>query len=352
MDPYYPGTMLWDIFCKVIDNHGDIGVCWRLACNLAQRGETARLWIDDPSALAWMAPQGEPGVQVDRWDDGTSFPAPGDVVVEAFGCALPVTVVLAMAARPQAPRWINLEYLTAETFAGRAHGLPSPVSSGPGAGLVKQFFYPGFTPRTGGLLRESDLLQRQLAFDRCAWLRGVGIDTRDRRLVSLFCYEPVALGALLQQLEHSAEPTHLLVTAGRSAAAVQALSISASQDSALSVHFLPLLTQRDYDHLLWACDFNFVRGEDSLARALWAGRPFAWQLYPQDDGAHHAKLDAFLRWIDAPPALRQLHAAWNGMTPDLPALDAAGWQACAQSARTRLLAQDDLATQLRRFVSA
>ncbi|HEY0886111.1 MAG TPA: elongation factor P maturation arginine rhamnosyltransferase EarP, partial [Ramlibacter sp.] len=23
-------AMLWDIFCKVIDNHGDIGVCWRL----------------------------------------------------------------------------------------------------------------------------------------------------------------------------------------------------------------------------------------------------------------------------------------------------------------------------------
>ena len=39
---------------------------------------------------------------------------------------------------------------------------------------------------------------------------------------------------------------------------------------------------------------NAVRGEDSLVRALWAGQPFVWHIYPQDDGAHHAKLDAFL----------------------------------------------------------
>jgi uncharacterized repeat protein (TIGR03837 family) len=137
MDPYYPGTMLWDIFCKVIDNHGDIGVCWRLACDLATRGETVRLWIDDASALAWMAPGGQPGVQVGGWAQGSAFPAPGDVVIEAFGCDLPDSVVSAMASRPQPPRWINLEYLTAEGYAERSHRLPSPVLSGPGAGLVK-----------------------------------------------------------------------------------------------------------------------------------------------------------------------------------------------------------------------
>ena len=31
--------MLWDLFCRVIDNHGDLGVCWRLARDLAARGE-------------------------------------------------------------------------------------------------------------------------------------------------------------------------------------------------------------------------------------------------------------------------------------------------------------------------
>ena len=32
--------LLWDIFCQVIDNHGDVGVCWRLARELAARGHT------------------------------------------------------------------------------------------------------------------------------------------------------------------------------------------------------------------------------------------------------------------------------------------------------------------------
>ena len=50
----------WDIFCQVIDNYGDIGVCWRLAAELAARGVQVQLRIDNASALAWMAPQGAP----------------------------------------------------------------------------------------------------------------------------------------------------------------------------------------------------------------------------------------------------------------------------------------------------
>jgi uncharacterized repeat protein (TIGR03837 family) len=345
--------MLWDVFCKVIDNHGDIGVCWRLACNLALRGQAVRLWIDDASALAWMAPGGHPGVQVGPWTADSVFPASGDVVVEAFGCDLPEGVVAQMAARAQPPRWINLEYLTAEAYAERAHRLPSPVLSGPGAGLVKHFFYPGFTPRTGGLLREPGLLERQSRFDRRAWLRGMGLDPEAARTVSLFCYEPGALPDLLQQLERGPEPTQLLVTAGRATAAVRA-QLAGKPDShpgpMLSVAYLPLLTQHDYDHLLWSCDFNFVRGEDSLVRALWAGRPFAWQIYPQHDDAHHAKLHAFLAWLDAPPSLQRFHDGWSGIAPGLPPLDFEGWRICVQDARERLLRQDDLATQLLRFV--
>jgi uncharacterized repeat protein (TIGR03837 family) len=343
--------MVWDIFCRVIDNHGDIGVCWRLARDLAGRGETVRLWIDDRSALAWMAPDGHPSVAIGSWNAASTFPAPGDAVIEAFGCELPDSIIAAMATRQRPPRWINLEYLTAEGYAERTHRLPSPVLSGPGAGLVKHFFYPGFTPGTGGLLREPDLLQRQARFDRAAWLRSMGIEGGGERLVSLFCYEPAALPALLRQLDAAAKPTRLLVTAGRAAAAVRAVSQpTAAPSSMLSISYLPLLTQTDYDHLLWSCGFNFVRGEDSLVRALWAGRPFAWQIYPQHDGAHHGKLMAFLDWLQAPPSLREFHSAWNGITPTLPPLDLPGWQPCVEAARCRLLEQDDLVTQLLRFV--
>ena len=371
--------MLWDIFCKVIDNYGDIGVCWRLSADLAARGERVRLWVDDASALQWMAPQGCNGVEVRAWTqplatDGlfTGGLSPGDVLVEAFGCEVApeyiATYAYSTRARGIKHRWINLEYLSAEAFVVRSHGLPSPVMRGPGAGLTKHFFYPGFTQGTGGLLREADLLQRQAGFERDPWLKQFGITVnpaRSERLVSLFCYEPPALNALLQQLANDATPTRLLVTPGRAAQAIlillehkNRLEPSWNIHSSLLFSYLPPLTQRQFDELLWACDLNFVRGEDSLVRALWAGKPFVWQIYPQHDGAHHAKLDAFLDWMNAPPSLRRFSRQWNGiaLAPEgsnqhIPfgAPDMAQWGAAAQQARARLLAQTDLVTQLLAF---
>lgn len=353
--------MRWDIFCKVIDNHGDVGVCWRLACGLAAAGDTVRLWIDDPSALTWMAPQGHPDVRVVAWTaDGAAQEAaaapPPDVLIEAFGCD-PAPELIAPFAQPVplgASRrvWLNLEYLSAEPYVERLHGLPSPVFKGPGAGLTKHFFYPGFTPSTGGLLREADLPARRERFDRAVWLAGQNIPWNGERLVCLFCYEPPALDALLARLEHAGEPTRLLVTAGR---ASRALPPGPAQRGALSIHWLPYLTQTDFDHLLWTCDLNFVRGEDSLVRALWAGAPFVWQIYAQDDDAHHSKLDAFLDWLEAPPALRRLHHLWNGMAagelPELGPAALAPWRTAIAAARNRLLEQDGLLGRLRQFVA-
>lgn len=353
--------MLWDIFCKVIDNHGDIGVCWRLSAQLAARGEQVRLWVDDASALDWMAPPGLSGVAVLPWAAQTAA-EPGEVVVEAFGCDPEPAFLGALAAasrqRAAQPPWINLEYLTAEPFAQRNHRLPSPVLSGPAAGLTKYFFYPGFTRGTGGLLREPGLARRQASFDRTGWLRRHGVAAGPGTCaVSLFCYEPAGLGLLLEQLAAGPQRTALLVTAGRAAAAVRHWLDGREQArpgwlaaSSLSVSWLPLLTQHDFDHLLWSCDLNFVRGEDSLVRALWAGRAFVWQPYPQEDGAHLAKLAAFLEWLQAPPSWAAFHRSWNGTTAQPVPLATSVWTAAAQAARQRLLAQPDLVAQLLAFV--
>jgi uncharacterized repeat protein (TIGR03837 family) len=174
----------------------------------------------------------------------------------------------------------------------------------------------------------------------------------DARLVSLFCYEPSALDQLLGQWAAGPGRTHVLVTAGRATAALRAALAKTPGSPLLSITWLPLLSQPDFDHLLWACDLNFVRGEDSLVRALWAGKPFVWHIYPQHDDAHHAKLSAFLDWLGAPPDLRQFHHAWNGMTAHLPPADPQAWAACVQHGRARLLAQEDLATQLMGFAPA
>ena len=341
--------MRWDIFCRVIDNHGDAGVCWRVAAELAARGELVRLWIDDPSLVAALAPQGAPGVEVVAWREPLPAHEPGDVVVEAFGCDPPDAFVARMAARRPAPAWLNLEYLSAEAYVERSHGLPSPVMRGPGAGLVKRFFYPGFTPRTGGLLRERDLPARRAAFDRAAWLQRTGIAPEPgARVASLFCYEPRALPELLDQLANGPQPTHLLVTAGRATAAMRALH--ATTRGQLHLHWLPWLDQRTYDELLWSCDLNFVRGEDSLVRGLLAGVPCVWQIYPQDDAAHHAKLEAFLDWLQPPADLREFFLAWNAVNATrLPILDLPAWNDTARAALQKVQALPELAGELLRL---
>lgn len=140
-------------------------MCWRAAADLASRGQRVRLWMDDASALAWMAPRPHPaGLSMHGWPtQAQDIPqAVGDVVIEAFGCEIPPPFLAAIARR--APLWINLEYLSAEDYVERCHRLPSPLMSGPAAGLTRWFFYPGFTAATGGLLREPDLAARQAAF--------------------------------------------------------------------------------------------------------------------------------------------------------------------------------------------
>jgi uncharacterized repeat protein (TIGR03837 family) len=346
---------LWDIFCTVIDNHGDLGVCWRLTRQLRDAGQRVRLWVDDASALAWMAPTAaqEPCIEVKAWtqaSDAAILAAlpPADVWIEAFGCEIPETFVAhAVASRRQQPVWINLEYLSAEDWVPRMHGLPSPVMSGPAKGWTKRFFYPGFTPDTGGLLREADLLERQKRFDRTAWRQRHAPQLQPGgRLISLFCYEPAALPQLLEQLVGT--PDHLLVTPGRPLAAVQQALAGMPVQPNWSA--LPYTDQNGFDDMLWASDLNFVRGEDSLVRALWAGQPFVWHIYPQDDNAHHAKLEAFLDWLQAPDSLRRFHRVWNGVeSSPLSILDETTlqtWRACTHQARQRLLAQNDLVRQL------
>ncbi len=361
-------SLRWDIFCQVIDNYGDLGVCWRLASQLGARGQQVRLWVDDARALSWMAPQGSPGVQVLPWPQQAPADGVGDVLIEAFGCEITPEFIAACADQQrvggQKTLWINLEYLSAESYVERCHRLPSPVMSGPGAGLTRWFFYPGFTPATGGLLREPDLLQRQQHFhthQRAAWRVRHGV-APEALAISLFCYEPALLPAWLMQLAQrpaqGGTAAHLLVTAGRASAAV----VAAAAPTQLATSQLAHCSQTAFDELLWACDLNCVRGEDSLVRALWAGQPLVWHIYPQHDDAHHAKLQAFLDWLQAPPSLRQFHWLWNGLpgsadsTPersDFPVLDSAtlhSWRECIQHARQRLLAQPDLLTQLLGFV--
>ena len=327
-----------DIFCTVVDNYGDIGVCWRLARQLAnEHGVAVSLWVDDlasfrrlcPEVDASLAQQHCRGVEIRHWVALFPEVEPAQLVIEAFACELPQRYVAAMAAQKHKPVWVNLEYLSAEDWVEGCHKLPSPHPSLP---LVKYFFFPGFTPKTGGLLLERDLLARRDAFQSdphaiAAYWKSLGIPAprADETRVSLFSYENPALPELLRAWGQSTTPISCFVPEGRVLPQVTAFFGQAQASPSdvftrgnLEVRVLPFVEQERYDELLWACDINFVRGEDSCVRAQWAGKPFVWHIYPQHDGVHMQKLRAFMaRYCsglqpDAAQALHGLWEAWNG----------------------------------------
>lgn len=327
----------WDIFCNVVDNFGDIGIAWRLARGLARdHGLAVRLWVDDlrvfrhiwPVVDAQAPMQICEGVTVCAWRARFGPAEPAQVVVEAFGCALPEAYLDAMAKRSPSPVWINLEYLSAEDWVAHHHRLPSPHPRLP---LTKHFFFPGYGPETGGLLVEADLAARRAAFlagPISGFWNGLGFAAPQgaELRVSLFAYENAALGALLDAWAADPRPITCVVPEGRILPQLadwvgrSGLRAGDTQHrGALTLHVLPFVDQDAYDRLLWACDLNFVRGEDSCVRAQWAARPLVWQAYPQVDAAHWDKLEALLvRYTAgleraARRAVEGMWRRWNGM---------------------------------------
>jgi uncharacterized repeat protein (TIGR03837 family) len=344
--PHAPGEPIaCDLFCTVIDNFGDIGVCWRLVRQLAHEHDwQVRLFIDDLHTFARLQPGVDPdaarqtvdGIAIEHWhaEVGDALEI-ADVVIEAFACELPGAYLAAMARRARRPVWINLEYLSAEDWVADFHLRPSPHPRYP---LLKTFFFPGLSAGTGGVLKERDLDAHRIAFEtnaaaRAAWWRestGGAPPAPGTTVVSLFAYENPAVDALLAQWRDSPSPVVALVPAGRvSPAVARFFGVESFGPGAratagnLTAYGLAFVPQADYDALLWAADINFVRGEDSFVRAQWARKPFVWHIYPQADDAHLPKLDAALAHLsaalDAAPraALERFWHAWNGAgTPD------------------------------------
>nr|WP_320125979.1 elongation factor P maturation arginine rhamnosyltransferase EarP [uncultured Shewanella sp.] len=385
-----PRSTHWDIFCTVVDNYGDIGVTWRLAKQMANEYQIpVNLWVDDLASFSHILPTLDPlktaqsfnGVNIIHWTKPlpVAFVA-GEVLIEAFACELPEQVkaqlvYLHQNAPESVPIWLNLEYLSAEDWVEGCHGLPSLQANG----LKKYFYFPGFGAKTGGLICEQDLFA-----ERDAWqansanklqlfsqLGLKGIEAQDT-VISIFSYETEALPTLCELWQQSVEKIHALIPKGRSlnsltqllpcdiAALVPGQQINHGN---LTLHILPMTDQQGFDRLLWSCDFNIVRGEDSFLRAQWAAKPFIWHIYPQEDDYHLVKLEAFLKlycdnlppkiacyWSELNLAFNQAQQSavslhWQNLNPvNLPLLHhAKQWPINALNAA-------DLATRLVQFV--
>jgi uncharacterized repeat protein (TIGR03837 family) len=376
------------IFCKVVDNYGDVGICWRLARQLQQEhGIAVTLWVDDLQSFQRICPdvvvnaeeQQLAGVTVRHWrhQEGVFSAADvADIVIEFFACDIPPGYIAAMAECTPRPVWLNLEGLSAEEWVEGCHTLPSPHPRLP---LTKYFFFPGFTSKTGGLLHESSLEKerRQFQSDQAAmtaFLAQFGVTPTEMASlkVSLFCYAHAPISTLFESWQSGDTAITCLVPEGVAAEAIQAFLEGEAKPGAartcgaLTVRILPFVAQPDYDKLLWACDLNFVRGEDSFVRAQWAGKPFVWHIYPQDENLHHKKLRAFLQrystdlesliafslnWngarIEGMEEQVNWSALWTSFQADMPGIvvRAADWQ-------RQMLANGDLATNLLKFAGS
>jgi uncharacterized repeat protein (TIGR03837 family) len=280
--------------------------------------------VDDLKVAAKLLPSHGQGldrqtienVEIREWptvEDVFEDVSPAEVVIEAFACELPSAYVRQM--KRSKPVWVNLEYLSAESWVQDFHARPSIH---PATGLQKTCFFPGFTAQTGGLLRERDLATARVEFNPIKFWETLGVIPKPKALkASLFCYPHAPIGQLLAAMSDGTTPVHCLAPKTSILPEVakyfglKTLKLGETvHKGSLTLTVLPFLSQHSYDELLWACDLNFVRGEDSWIRALSAAKPFVWQTYRQDAKLHMIKLQAFLDIYQPDNALSTFNQAW------------------------------------------
>ncbi len=289
-----------DLICEVIDNFGDAGISWRLARQLAAEWRAdVRLFIDRPDVLArWHraavarddpVPDVYPLERIDLLCE-----KPAELVIVMLGTTIPMSVRTALAAAGMP--WLRYEYLSAEPWIDGCHGLPSIK---PQDGAVEWFYYPGYTPASGGLLRESTLADALVRFrevERTKWLRDMALASPAGDLrVCLFGYAEPLTGALVREIASLERPCTLFVNRPLAEQLSERILPAGKWPDHFRLRPHDWLDQSDFDRLLASCDLSLVRGEDSWVRAQWTGRPFLWQAYRQEHGVHRIKLQA---WLD------------------------------------------------------
>jgi uncharacterized repeat protein (TIGR03837 family) len=356
--------MRWDIFCQIVDNYGDAGVCWRLARSLSSiHGQDVRIFCDDLPTLNLLASGVDPKVKDEiellPWEasyNNARHPvSAADVVIEAFGCELPERYLAGLFIAAKKPIIINLEYLSAEPWITEFHGKASPQSHG----IPKYFFFPGFQDEAGGLLLEPIPPQgNELTKDIPPLLHQAWSSLRsDAKRISIFCYPEAPLQKWLADLGKLNQNFDIVLTHGIAELLHLTTGKPISLPSNIQLISIPFVSQDEYDWVLAQCDFNIVRGEDSFIRAQLAGKPFIWHIYPQDDHAHEIKLAAFLDLYleNASQSLRLASIA--AMTWAMPSdwiTSLGAWNAHSQAWRAQLLekqADGGLPARLLRFVA-
>jgi len=278
------------ILCKVVDNFGDIGFVYRLARSLSKKCDCdIRIITDNLHSFSLLEPkisdaeafQTFEGWKIFDWNNA-SICTPSfteqvpDVILECFQCGRPEWLddILFSPTFNGLVKIINIDYLTAESYAEDFHCLKSGTRS---AKVKKMNFMPGFSSKTGGLI-----------FD--TYKRPVNTKSNDEFSVLVFSYEH-DFSFIVKELSAFAKtnPLHVYLASGRGKD-----SFMASYNSQFTLTELPFMPQNEWDAFMLKMDFLLIRGEDSLSRACLSGIPFIWHAYVQDDDYQNVKVKALL----------------------------------------------------------
>lgn len=302
-----------DIFCEIIDNYGDIGVVYRTAKELQKIFPKSKIRVflnrlDEfkkiNSQVLDLPSQNIDGIEYITFDylrDNANELLTAQVIIEAFGCQIPEEYM--EIAYDNSELLINLEYLSAEDWIEDFHLQSSPLGKGK---LKKVFFMPGFTEKSGGVIADSNYLERiqrileNKDFYEKKYLSD--IEDRENKIVgTLFSYEK-NFTPLLEDLKKLDKDVVILAMGEKTQDSLRKIlknfSIEDFRNSLkygkIEIRFLNFLNQEEYEELINIVDFNFVRGEDSFIRAVLTGKPYMWHIYCQEEYAHMDKIEGFL----------------------------------------------------------
>lgn len=306
------------VLCKVVDNFGDIGVVFRLCRALSElkKNLEIRLVVSNLDSFAKISKgidstktfQEFRGWKVFDWNDNALCKKefsknPPEFILECFQCGRPEWLEELLFS-PQFNlnvQIVNVEYLTAESWADDFHLLKSGTRS---AKIKKINFMPGFTKKTGGLILDKNFMcclsEKKFALNLVKQNLDKKIlseDFSDSFKILIFSY-PKNFDFLASAIKEFSFFKKIIVFVASGAGADSA-KISLKK---FKVDFvcLPFMQQEVWDAFLSLMDFSFVRGEDSFSRCCLLGNPFIWNIYPQEEEFHIIKLNAFLQKIKIP----------------------------------------------------
>ncbi len=310
-----------DIFCRVIDNFGDIGVVYRFAREFLYSNPTIkiRVFLDDFNTFTSLNDTVDPSKCIQTIDSITYLKMnsldhgffenneTAEVIIEAFGCEIPD--VYMEKAYYQSKLLLNLEYISAEDWVEEYHLQESLLPKG---NLKKYFFMPGFTNATGGVIASSSThtLIENNRFSSLSFINNTLASCKimikpdaESMIGTIFTYLR-NFRNLFDSISSIRKHFFLLIFGQKSKEGIEHtlrdLGCSCEESNVIqyrNIHliFLPFLAQRSYDLLLYHTDFNIVRGEDSLVRAILAGKPMIWNAYLQDNKYQKVKVEAFCK---------------------------------------------------------